>query len=276
MRFATIRTPDGTRAARLEGEELVLLDSPDVGALLASSDFGRAAHAETGASVAVAHADFATLVTNPSKVVCVGLNYRSHIMEGNAEVPEYPTLFAKYTEALIGARDEIILPSVSEMTDWEVELTAVIGSRTRHASLAEAEAAIAGFTVGNDISIRDYQRRTVQWLQGKTFEHSTPIGPYLTTSDEIDGARDLEISCSVDGEMMQQARTSDLLFSPFDVVSYISDVISLNPGDLVLLGTPAGVGHARKPSVFLKPGQVVRSAIEGIGECVNPCAREKV
>jgi acylpyruvate hydrolase len=276
MRFATVRTASGTSAARLEGDDLVLLKSSDVGALLAEGDLDRAGHDEAGGSIKVADADFATLVTRPSKVFCVGLNYRSHILETGNTLPEYPTLFAKFTAALIGAHDDIILPSVSERADWEVEICVVIGSPLRHASPEEAQLGIAGYTVLNDISIRDYQRRTSQWLQGKTFEHTTPVGPYLVTGDEIGDGLDLEVRCEVDGEVMQLDRTSELVFGALDVVTYCSDVLTLQPGDLLSLGTTGGVGDARDPKVSLKAGQVVRTSIEGIGECVNTCVDEVV
>ena len=221
MRLATIRTGDGTHAARVEGDALVELEYPDVGALLRSGAdaLERAAGAEhvTGAEHALDTADFATLVLDPGKIVCVGVNYADHIAEMGRELPEFPTLFAKYTDALIGARDDIWLPRVSDMVDWEVELTVVIGRTVRHASPDEAAAAIAGFTVANDISMRDWQNRTLQWLQGKTFEHATPIGPWMVTPDEVGGtAPDLELTCEVDGVMRQQSRTSQLVFGPAD------------------------------------------------------------
>ncbi|HEY5272120.1 MAG TPA: fumarylacetoacetate hydrolase family protein [Acidimicrobiales bacterium] len=274
MRFATVRTASGTSAARLDGDDLVLLKATDVGALLAEGDLDRAGHDESGGSVKAADADFATLVTRPSKVFCVGLNYRSHILETGNTLPEYPTLFAKFTAALIGAHDDIILPSVSQRADWEVEICVVIGSPLRHASREEAQLGIAGYTVLNDISIRDYQRRTSQWLQGKTFENTTPVGPYLVTGDEIGEGLDLEVRCEVDGQVMQLDRTSELVFGALDVVTYCSDVLTLQPGDLLSLGTTGGVGDARDPKVSLRAGQVVRTSIEGIGECVNTCVDE--
>jgi acylpyruvate hydrolase len=276
MRFATVRTDSGTRAARVEGDDLVLLNSSDVGTLLAAGDLERAGHDETGSSIKASDADFATLVPQPSKVFCVGLNYRSHILESGAKLPDYPTLFAKFSAALIGAHDDIVLPSVSDRGDWEVELCVVIGSPLRHADRDQAKAGIAGYTVLNDISIRDYQQRTTQWLQGKTFENSTPVGPYLVTGDEIGDGLDLEVRCEVDGEVMQLDRTSELVFGALDVVTYCSDIITLQPGDLIALGTTSGVGNARDPRITLKAGQVVRTAIEGIGECVNTCVDEIV
>jgi acylpyruvate hydrolase len=264
-------------AARFDGDTLTPLDAPDVGALLAADGGPDAVPAAVGfAPVLVAEADFAPLVTNPSKVICVGLNYRTHIIETGRELPEYPTLFAKFAETLMGANDDLAIPAVSQKVDWEAELGVIIGSPVyRAAGPAEAAEAIAGYTVCNDVSMRDWQRRTLQWLAGKMFARSTPVGPYLVTPDEVGDARDLEIGCSVDGEVMQLARTSDLLFKPADIVAYVSQAITLRPGDLLLTGTTGGVGDARKPPVYLYPGQVVRTWIEGVGECVNRCVEEK-
>ena len=225
--------------------------------------------------VPAAEADFAALVTRPSKVICVGLNYRTHIAETGRELPQYPTLFAKFADTLMGANDDLAIPAVSEKVDWEVELAVAIGTPVYRASAAEALAAIGGYATSNDVSMRDWQRRTLQWQAGKMFEHSTPVGPYLVTPDEVDHARDLEIRCEVDGQVMQQARTSDLVFTAADIVAYASQAITLRPGDLLLTGTTGGVGDARKPPVYLKPGQVLRSYVEGLGECLNHCVAEK-
>jgi acylpyruvate hydrolase len=275
MRFATIRTVDGTSAARLDGDVLLPLDAADVGELLAAGGQGPGRPREGAAPVPVAEADFAPVVPWPSKVICVGLNYRAHIAETGRELPEYPTLFAKFADSLLGARDALILPSVSERVDWEAELGVVIGRPLYRATPEQAAAAIAGYTVVNDVSMRDWQRRTSQFLAGKMFEHSTPAGPYLVMPDEAGNAADLEIGCEVDGVVMQRGRTSDLLFGAAEVAAYISQVITLRPGDLIATGTPGGVGDARKPPVYLRPGNVLRTWIEGIGECVNHCVAEK-
>jgi acylpyruvate hydrolase len=275
MRFATIRTSEGTTAARLDGDVLVPLAAADVGELLAGGDAAAAPERPGASPVPVGGASFAPVVPRPSKVVCVGLNYRSHILETGRDLPDYPTLFAKFADTLLGARDDLVLPAVSERVDWEVELGVIIGRPVHRAGRDEAAAAIAGYTVTNDVSMRDWQRRTAQWLQGKAFERTTPAGPYLVTGDEIGDAADLEIRCEVDGAVMQRSRTSDLLFSPADVAAYASQVITLQPGDLLLTGTPGGVGDARKPPVYLQPGQTLRTVIESIGECVNQCVAEK-
>jgi acylpyruvate hydrolase len=275
MRLVTIRTANGTRAGRVDGDRVVELDAPDIGGLLSDLDWARAAAAAGGAEHALAGAGLATLVTRPSKVICLGLNYASHIKEMGLEPPKYPTLFPKFPGTLIGARDPILLPKVSEQVDWEVELGVVIGRPARHVSGDEAAAAIAGYTVINDVSVRDYQSHTTQFLAGKVFERTTPVGPALVTLDELPGGgADLAVRCEVDGEVMQDSRTSDLLFSPAEIISYVSDIITLEPGDLIATGTPAGVGAARTPPVWLRPGQVVRTVVEGVGECVNQCLAE--
>jgi len=275
MRFATIRAGGGTTAARLEGDALVPLAASDVGELLARGNPAAAAERPGAGPVPASEASFAPVITRPSKVLCVGLNYRAHILETGRELPEYPTLFAKFADTLLGAHDDLVLPAVSERVDWEVELGVVIGRPIHRASRDEAAAAIAGYTVTNDVSMRDWQRRTLQWLQGKAFERTTPAGPYLVTGDEVGDAADLEIRCEVDGAVMQQSRTSDLLFGPADIAAYASQIITLQPGDLLLTGTPGGVGDARTPPVYLQPGQALRSVVEGVGECVNQCVAEK-
>ncbi len=275
MRFATIRTADGTTAARLDGEVLVPLAAADVTALLAGGDPAAVPQRPGAAPVPASEASFAPLVPQPSKIICVGLNYRAHILETGRELPQYPTLFAKFAGTLLGPRDDLVLPGISERVDWEAELGVIIGRPLYRASREEAAAAIAGYTVTNDVSMRDWQRRTLQWLAGKMFERSTPVGPYLVTGDEVGDAADLEVRCEVDGVVMQQSRTSDLLFGPADIAAYASQAITLLPGDLLLTGTPGGVGDARKPPVYLQPGQLLRTVIERLGECVNSCVAEK-
>ena len=279
MRLATVRTKDGTRAARLEGDRLLLLRYPDVGVLLGAmspaSWIDAVAALDSTGEIAFTEASFAPLVVHPEKIFCVGLNYRAHILEMSHDLPSYPTLFAKFASGLIGAHDDLVLPSVSQAVDWEVELAVVIGRRVRRATLEEAQDAIAGFTIANDVSIRDWQSRTSQYLQGKAFDASTPVGPVLVTGDEIGDAVDLEVRCEVDGMVMQRGRTSDLMFGPAAVVSYISQFATLCPGDLISTGTPGGVGAGRSPQVFLEPGQVLTTAIEGIGSCVNRCVAEQ-
>ncbi|MCP9948154.1 fumarylacetoacetate hydrolase family protein [Actinomadura madurae] len=271
MRLATVRTNEGTRAARVSADGCVLLDAPDVGALLARDDWAGVAASAAEKPRPVDDAAFAPVVPRPGKVLCVGLNYRPHILEMGRDLPEYPTLFAKFPEALIGARDHIQLAPESSAVDWEAELALVIGRPVRRASEDEAARAIAGFTVMNDVSMRDWQFRTKEWLQGKTFEGTTPLGPVLVTPDELPGGVRpvLPLTCRVDGEVMQKADTSDLVFDPVALVRYASTIVTLRPGDVIATGTPGGVGHARKPPRYLADGVTVVTEIGGIGRLEN-------
>ncbi len=272
MRLATIRLGDQTAAVRVEGTTAIETGFADVGALLRAGGLEAAATAD-GARHDVDTVDLAPVVPNPGKIVCVGLNYRNHILEMGRELPEHPTLFAKYPEALIGPRDEIQLPPESDQVDWEGELAVVIGKRVRRASAEEAKAAIAGYSVLNDVTMRDYQYRTLQWLQGKTWENTTPFGPVLVTEDEIPA--DAQLVTTLDGEEVQRTPIDDLVFDAAALVRYISTIVTLQPGDVIATGTPGGVGHARKPARYLAPGQNLTTSVDGIGELVNVAVQEK-
>jgi acylpyruvate hydrolase len=231
---------------------------------------GSAGSAET-VLVPAAEAQLAPVVPQPSKIVCVGLNYKSHILEMGRELPAYPTLFAKFSDSLIGAADPIVRPPETEAFDWEAELAVVIGKPVRRATTGEAEAAIAGFTALNDVTCRDWQYRSQQWLQGKAWDSSTPLGPYLVTPDELPGGVRpvLDVTLELDGEKMQRDSTADLVFDPVALVEYVSTIVRLDPGDVIATGTPGGVGHARKPPRYLEVGCEVVTRIEGIGELRN-------
>jgi acylpyruvate hydrolase len=273
MRLATIRINEGTRAGLVRDTDIAVLPYGDVGELLASGEDWamRALSIEPLATVALGDADYAPLVVRPEKIVCVGANYRDHVAEVGMALPEHPTLFAKFQRSLVGAFDDIVLPPNSACADWEVELGVVVGRTLRDAGEAEALDAVAGYTVFNDVTMRDWQLRTTQFLQGKTFEGTTPVGPFLVTPDEVDHARDLELTCHVDGVCMQRSSTSQLVFSVGHVLAYISSFITLVPGDLIATGTPSGVGGARKPPVYLRDGQTLSSQIEGLGHQANRC-----
>ncbi|WP_045877772.1 fumarylacetoacetate hydrolase family protein [Pseudofrankia sp. DC12] len=269
MRLATIRVSTGTAAARVDDDGAVEVGAADVGELLARPGWKTAAEQAAGPRHALDTLDYAPVVPAPRKVLCVGLNYRTHILEMGRQLPTHPTLFAKFGRALVGAFDPVVLPAGSREVDWEAELGVVIGAEVRHATPGQAAAAIAGYTVVNDVTARDFQYRTTQWLQGKTFERSTPVGPWLVTDTEPG-----EISCDVDGEQVQKAHTADLVFGPADLVAYISQIITLEPGDLIATGTPGGVGHARKPPRYLSAGSRMVTRIEGIGELRNTFVEE--
>jgi acylpyruvate hydrolase len=272
MRLATLRQNNATVAVMIDGGIAVEIEGvTDVGQLIRMPDWRGLAQHPSGPRhelSALSDGDWAPVIPQPSKIVCVGLNYRSHILEMGRELPEHPTLFAKYPEALIGAHDTIVLPAAaSGAVDWEAELAVVIGSTARHVSEADAAACIAGYSIMNDVTMRDFQYRTPEWFQGKTFEDSAPFGPVLVTPEEL--ADDALLTCEVDGEVVQSARIDDLVFSPAAIIAYVSQIVTLNPGDVIATGTPGGVGHARSPQRYLAPGSTLVTAIEGIGELRN-------
>lgn len=272
MKLATLRLPRRTAAARIDGDHAVEIGRPDVGALLADPEWREVAAAADGPWHPLSTADLAPVVPRPGKIICVGLNYRTHILEMGRELPEYPTVFAKFAESLIGPYDDIVLPAVSQSMDWEAELAVIVGTTARNVSPEQATACIAGYSVLNDVTARDYQTRTLQWLQGKTFEATTPFGPYLVTPDEVAGTP-MTVECAVDGEVVQQADAGDLVFSPAQLIAYLSEILTLRPGDVIATGTPGGVGHARKPPRYLADGSKVVTRVSGVGELVNTARR---
>lgn len=265
-------TSGPTTAVRIDGSRAVEIPGvTDVGALLAQADWREIAESADGPTHPMSDIPaqaWAPVVPSPSKIICVGLNYAHHIAEMGRDLPEFPTLFAKFPEALIGPYDDIAVPTgAAQALDWEGELAVVIGSSCRAADLEASEAAIAGYAVINDVTMRDYQYRTTQWLQGKTLEGSSPFGPYLTTADELPAGA--ELRTTVDDEVVQTASVDDLVFTPRELVSYISRLLTLHPGDVIATGTPGGVGHARKPPRYLTDGAQLGTSIEGLGELSN-------
>jgi acylpyruvate hydrolase len=267
VKLGTLRSDTGLRTVRVDGDAYVDLGTGDLGTFLAEPGWQERAAAD-GRRLPADPTRLAPAIPRPGKIFCVGLNYRSHIIEMGRDLPEFPTLFAKFPEALIGPYDPLVLPPESAAVDWEAELAVVIGRTVRRADPAAAKAAIAGYTVLNDVTARDWQFRTKEWLQGKTFEQTTPLGPHLVTPDEL--ADDAAIWCSIDGETVQYGQISDLVFGPAELVRYISVILTLQPGDIIATGTTGGVGHARKPPRYLKAGQTMVTGIAGIGECRTP------
>ncbi|ARR52589.1 2-hydroxyhepta-2,4-diene-1,7-dioate isomerase [Rhizorhabdus wittichii DC-6] len=268
MKLATLRIDGCTTAAWLDGDLYRSLPWADIGALLA--DDGLAALPQGGDPVAtIEDADHAPLILRPAKIFCVGMNYRTHVAELGMTPPMHPTLFSKFHTALVGATDPIAPFAISQAIDWEAELVVVIGRPVSRATADEARAAITGYTMGNDVSARDLQLRTDQWLAGKTVDATTPLGPRLITADEFDTTPDLSIRCLVNDIVVQEARTGDLLFDPVDLIMDISSFCRLEPGDLIFTGTPGGIGAARQPRWFLKPGDLLTTEIETIGRCAN-------
>jgi 2-keto-4-pentenoate hydratase/2-oxohepta-3-ene-1,7-dioic acid hydratase in catechol pathway len=282
MRLATIQTSAGPRAACQQGDTYVDLYGTDrelPSGLRQLLTAGPAALTRAEEVVRQAGAvrypagDVKLLppIPDPPKIVCLGLNYRDHAAESGAPIPKEPVLFSKYATALIGHGDNIVLPPVSEEVDYEAELVIVIGKRGRPTTAAGAMEYVAGYTIGHDVSARDWQLKKdqKQWMVGKTFDTFAPTGPALVTRDEIPDPHNLSIKLRLNGQTMQDSNTKQMVFPVGEVVAYLAKVFTLEPGDLIFTGTPPGVGFARKPPVFLKAGDVAEVEIERIGVLRN-------
>jgi 2-keto-4-pentenoate hydratase/2-oxohepta-3-ene-1,7-dioic acid hydratase in catechol pathway len=226
----------------------------------------------------LASVQLAPLVPEPGKTVCLGLNYFDHAKEGGRDKPDYPWFFLRGTSSLIGHGASGIVPSVSNRFDYEAELAVVIGRRVpRHTTETDALAYVWGYTCFNDMSVRDYQKRTPQWTIGKNFDGTGAFGPVAVTADELPpGAVGLRITGRLNGQVMQDANTSDMIFNVAETIALLADVMTLEPGDVLVMGTPAGVGQARTPPVWMQAGDTYEVAIEGIGTLSNPIANETV
>lgn len=268
MKLGTVRTADATSAFSLRDGEVRYHDANDVLELINDPSW-RHEHGRPGEMPPSER--LAPPVLNPRKIICTGLNYVDHAKEVGKEAPAMPTLFSKVATTLVGARDPLELSALSSRIDWEAELAIVIGKEIRGADPETAAEAILGYSAINDISMRDWQNRTSEWFQGKNFDRTCPFGPVIVTPDELDLAAGLAVTCAVNGETMQAGTTADMIFNPIDIVVYITQFLTLQPGDVIATGTPAGVGFSRKPPVFLAPGDVVTTSIAGIGELQNTC-----
>jgi len=215
------------------------------------------------------------VVTAPEKIICIGTNYKDHVIEMGHEMPLYPVLFSKFSNALIGTEDVIEGRGKTEALDYEVELAVVIGKQATEVTEADAFDYVLGYTIANDTSARDLQKRTPQWLQGKSLDRSTPVGPYLLTKAELPDPGMLNIQSFVNGELRQTSNTNQLIFSIAHLIAFISDLITLAPGDIILTGTPAGVGFARTPKALLKDGDRVQMTIDQLGELNNTVKRSR-
>jgi 2-keto-4-pentenoate hydratase/2-oxohepta-3-ene-1,7-dioic acid hydratase in catechol pathway len=283
MRLATIPTPAGPRAAVLRGTHYVDLHATDPGlptgvrelleagpATLKVAE--QAARRPGAVTYAAAGVRLLPPVPDPRKIVCLGLNYRDHAAESGVPVPKEPILFSKYATALVGPTDPIVLPPVSHEVDYEAELVIVVGKRGRNIPADGAAAYVAGYTVGHDVSARDWQLKKEgrQWMVGKTFDTFAPTGPWLVTADEAPDPHTLPIRLRLNGQTMQDSNTGQMVFGVGATLAYLSQVFTLEAGDLIFTGTPPGVGFARKPPVFLKGGDLVEVEIEGLGMLRNP------
>lgn len=273
MKLATIRQQDGaTSAAVQRGESWVLIQARNVSELVVQPDWraqAESALADSSAPEVGYDAELVAPLPKPGKIICCGLNYHDHIVETGREVPEYPTLFAKFADTITDPYAPIEVGSDSVKVDWEAELAVVVGASIRRATRAQAKEAILGYTVANDVSYRDWQSRTLQWFQGKAWDATMPVGPVIVTADEISPEEGLVISSEIDGEVVQSSSTKELVFDAADLVAYVSQFTQLSPGDLILTGTPGGVGLGMTPQRWLRDGETLTTTIEGIGSLRN-------
>jgi 2-keto-4-pentenoate hydratase/2-oxohepta-3-ene-1,7-dioic acid hydratase in catechol pathway len=214
-------------------------------------------------------------IARPGKIVCVGLNYRDHAEEQGIEVPPRPLLFAKWPSAVIGPGEPIVLPSLSREVDYEAELGVVIGARARAVAADDALDVVAGYVCVNDVTARDLQFSDGQWTRAKSLDTFCPVGPELVSVSEIADPQNLAIRCSVNGDVLQDSSTADMIFGVRELVAFVSEAITLEPGDLIATGTPAGVGYTRTPPRFLAPGDTVTVEVEGVGALTNPVRAER-
>jgi len=275
MRFASCRHQGSSFAAAIIGEDAVPLRGIDELGLLTPSALLAAPPLDRARRVPLAEVELRPAVPHPAKVVCVGLNYLDHVGETGRDIPQYPVLFAKWAQSLLGPHDDLLLPPESTQVDYEGELAVVIGTEGRRIAPERAIDHVAGFCVANDVTMRDYQYKTHQWLQGKAWEASTPLGPYLVTPEEVGEVAGLHITLTLNGQTMQSASLAQLMFDVPTLVSRVSEIATLLPGDVILTGTPGGVGFRRDPQVFLAPGDRVAVEVSGVGRIENLVGRER-
>ncbi len=284
MRFVTFEMEGEARLGLLSGAEIADLGG-EAGAplsLFGLLQAGKDALAEAAARAAGAPryplegTKLLPVLPRPGKIICLGLNYAEHAAEGGREKPDYPNFFMRGATTLTGHLAPVIRPRISEQLDFEAELAAVIGSRVpRHVAKADALSYVAGYACFNDVSVRDYQRRTPQWTIGKNFDATGPFGPSFVSADELPpGATGLGIESRLNGKVMQSANTRDMIFPVDETIMLLAQCLTLEPGDVLVMGTPAGVGFARTPPVWMKAGDTIEVEIEGVGLLSNPIVNE--
>jgi 2-keto-4-pentenoate hydratase/2-oxohepta-3-ene-1,7-dioic acid hydratase in catechol pathway len=283
MKFVTFRREGASEPGVLRARDVVGLRGAGFTSILDVIAGGPAARARIEewilkpATEEVAPLDAVRLlapIPRPPKIICIGLNYRDHAAESKMEIPKVPTVFSKYATAVIGPGESIVLPRLSTKPDYEAEFAVVIGKGGRYIPGAAWRQHVFGYTIFNDVSARDFQMATSQWMMGKTFDTFAPMGPALVTADEIADPHNLDISLSINGETLQQSNTKNLIFPIPDLIEHLSSVFTLESGDVISTGTPSGVGFARKPPRFLKKGEEVVVRVEGLGELRNPVVEE--
>ncbi len=288
MRLARVQTPHGPRPVAVVGDRYVDLHASEPGlptcmkSILSAGKSLRAAIENVAGcphavSYGASEVKLLAPIRNPRKIVCIGLNYRDHAIEGGKAIPTEPVLFSKFPTALVGPGDDIVLPKVAHKVDYEAELVIVIGKTAKHVKNDDsAFQYVGGYTCGHDVSARDWQFRgeEKQWTIGKTFDTFAPLGPVIVTPDEKFDPHNARVQLRLNGETMQNSSTKEFIFKVPEILSFLTQVFTLEPGDLIFTGTPPGVGIARKPQVLLKPGDVTEVEIEGIGILRNQCVAE--
>jgi 2-keto-4-pentenoate hydratase/2-oxohepta-3-ene-1,7-dioic acid hydratase in catechol pathway len=268
MKLATFSLDGRDRIGLVNGETIADLSelAPDMVTLIANwSTLKDRVASSVVKPVPLSSVHLRAPVPRPRKVMAIGLNYADHVAESGAKTPERQIWFAKMGNAVNGPFDPIEKPRASDMIDWEAELVVVIGARCRHVAKDKAHEVVFGYACGNDVSVRDFQMHTPQWIVGKSFDTHAPVGPWITTADEVGDPHTLGIRCFVNGERKQNSNTSNLIFNIYDQIAYLSQAMTLEPGDLIFTGTPGGVGQSMKPPQFLKAGDTVRVEIDKLG-----------
>lgn len=280
MQLVSFNAGEGTRVGLLDGDAVTAVS--DVGVTMADlvarfHGQWRDLRPKTGAGAwKITEVELQPPVPRPGKIICVGLNYVDHAKESPySDLPTSPVLFSRYVNSLVAAGQPIVRPRNSTQLDWEGEIAVVIGSTARHVAPERALDHVAGYSLFNDASIRDYQFKSNQWLMGKTFDGTGAFGPTLVTADAVPaGMSGVKLVTRVNGVIMQQANTADMIFDVATLIAYITEGITLDPGDVIVSGTPAGVGFARKPPIYLAPGDVVEVEAQGLGTLANPVVAE--
>jgi 2-keto-4-pentenoate hydratase/2-oxohepta-3-ene-1,7-dioic acid hydratase in catechol pathway len=283
MRLVTFRHPNGSvEPGVVEGRHVVGLAAAgfrDMLSLIAAGpdaleEVRRYASGRAASGFDLGSVQLLAPIPRPPKFICVGLNYRDHALESKMEIPSVPTIFNKFPNVVIGPGETIILPKNSTKPDYEAEFAFVVGKGGRYIAANAWEEHVFGYTIVNDVSARDYQMATSQWLMGKTFDTFGPMGPWIVTADEIEDPHDLDIRMTINGQVLQKSNTRELIFRVPDLLTYLSSVVTLEPGDVVSTGTPAGVGFSYNPPRWLRPGDECVVYVEKIGELRNPVAAE--
>jgi acylpyruvate hydrolase len=281
MKLVTFRDSSGLRCGLVEGSSIIDLGMPgDVHSVIASGLAAALPRAKAREDVEsktrkLSDVELTLPIARPGKILCLGLNYREHVKEGPYEIPDYPTIFMRGATSLVAHGQPIVRPLISDKLDFEAELAVIIGKTVRHVTKQDALEAVFGYACFNDATLRDYQKRTVQWTVGKNFDSTGGFGPWIVTADALPpGAEGLNIESRLNGVVMQSDNTRNMMFPVAETIATISAAITLEPGDMIVMGTPSGVGYARKPPIFMKAGDVVEIEIEGIGTLRNPVVDE--